>query len=55
VPECGHVESSSKSKARPFYELRATIETRPMLSEIYGWCTKARHFRRTGLQAVDDR
>jgi hypothetical protein len=23
--------------------MRATIETRPTLSEIYGWFTKARH------------
>jgi hypothetical protein len=23
--------------------MRATIETRPILSEIYGWFTKARH------------
>jgi hypothetical protein len=32
--------------------MRATIESRPMLSMIYGWCTKARCRWRTGRQAV---
>jgi hypothetical protein len=52
VPESGHVESGSEAEGRPFYALLATIETRPMLSEIYGRFTKARHPGRTGLQAV---
>jgi hypothetical protein len=32
--------------------MRATIESRPMLSMIYGWFTKARCRWRTGRQAV---